>query len=370
MNNNVRRSLPGLLRRGLGRIGMVVLGMGALVGDGPSDRPAHGEETAVQKYVVSVERIWDRPAHSAFTDLIRFQGDLYCTFREGSGHIPGRNGLIRIIRSTDDGMSWQSIDLLDEAHVDLRDPKLCITSDGRLMLNTGASYYHGSERQKIESRVAFFDPDRDRFEHATKSGAPRKFAHGARLVVANYLASGLGLGVRPAGTARYGTLTPAGSKSRWDSFRARHDVGRDHPSETTLRFPDDGTMVAMIRRVGSTPQGWIGIARPPFTDWKLTPSNERFGGPNLIQLPDGRWLAGSRGYDTLATTDLWWLDLETAQFQLFSRFRAAGTRAIPDSSWMKPVTASWCRTTRLMKVNPRFTSPRSGWMGWKAGTEC
>lgn len=124
--------------------------------------PARGEETAFQKHVVSVERIWGRAGHSAFTDLVRFRGDLYCAFREGSGHIPGRNGVIRVIRS-EDGMNWESVALLQERHVDLRDPKLSVTPDGRLMLNTGASYYHGSQRRRIESRVAFYDPEQSRF---------------------------------------------------------------------------------------------------------------------------------------------------------------------------------------------------------------
>ena len=69
------------------------------------------EETVQQRLVISVERIWDRAAHSAFTDLIRFQDHLYCTFREGTGHIPGQNGVIRVIRSAD-GMNWDSVALL------------------------------------------------------------------------------------------------------------------------------------------------------------------------------------------------------------------------------------------------------------------
>ena len=50
--------------------------------------PALAQETAAQKYLLSVERIWDRAPHSAFTDLVDFNGRFYCTFREGSGHVP------------------------------------------------------------------------------------------------------------------------------------------------------------------------------------------------------------------------------------------------------------------------------------------
>ncbi|MGH9844776.1 MAG: hypothetical protein ACREEM_39160 [Blastocatellia bacterium] len=44
---------------------------------------ARAQETAAQKYLVSVERIWDRAPHNAFTDLAEFNGRLYCAFREG-----------------------------------------------------------------------------------------------------------------------------------------------------------------------------------------------------------------------------------------------------------------------------------------------
>lgn len=103
----------------------------------------------------------------------------------------------------------------------------------------------------------------------------------------------------------------------------------DHPTETTLRFLDDGTMVAMTRRTGRSPEGWIGMARPPYTDWKFTVSNKRFGGPNLIQLPDGSWLAGSRGYDKPVTMDLWRLDLETAQFDDLLSLPSGGDTSYP-----------------------------------------
>ncbi|NDD65781.1 MAG: hypothetical protein EBZ36_17665, partial [Acidobacteria bacterium] len=69
------------------------------------------QETAGQKYLLAVDRIWDQAPHSAFTDLAEFNGRLYCTFREGTGHVPGRegnNGTIRVIAS-EDGQNWRSV---------------------------------------------------------------------------------------------------------------------------------------------------------------------------------------------------------------------------------------------------------------------
>src|SRR6185436_16038006 len=70
-------------------------------------------------FVKSIEPVWTEPGYHAFTDLIRFQGQLHCSFREGTGHVPGKagaNGRIRIVRADDPaGHGWKSVALLEEA---------------------------------------------------------------------------------------------------------------------------------------------------------------------------------------------------------------------------------------------------------------
>src|ERR1035441_8779110 len=82
--------------------------------------------------LVSAKKIWDTAPHNAFTDLTRFHDKWFCTFREADGHVRG-NGSIRVITSTD-GEQWESAALLSEEGIDLRDPKLSITPDGRLLM--------------------------------------------------------------------------------------------------------------------------------------------------------------------------------------------------------------------------------------------
>ncbi|HPD29783.1 MAG TPA: hypothetical protein PLL20_07300 [Phycisphaerae bacterium] len=111
----------------------------ALAQDAPASRPGD----VPQCEIVSVKRIWDAAPHNAFTDLIRFQDKWYCTFREGEGHVGG-DGKLRVLESVD-GDKWSSAALLTEEGVDLRDPKLSITADGRLMMVAGGSIYKGKE---------------------------------------------------------------------------------------------------------------------------------------------------------------------------------------------------------------------------------
>src|SRR6188472_116847 len=86
---------------------------------------------AADPQIVSVKKIWNEGSHNAFTDLIRFNNKWFCTFRESEAHVGG-NGKLRVIVS-DDGETWTSAALLAEDGIDLRDPKLSITRDGRLM---------------------------------------------------------------------------------------------------------------------------------------------------------------------------------------------------------------------------------------------
>src|SRR3954465_5384776 len=103
--------------------------------------------------VLSVSKIWDQGKHNAFTDLIRFKGAWFCAFRESDAHVGG-DGKIRILTSVD-GAKWSSAAALQEQGVDLRDPKLSITPDKRLMLVMGGSIYEGKTLRGRRPRVSF-----------------------------------------------------------------------------------------------------------------------------------------------------------------------------------------------------------------------
>jgi hypothetical protein len=226
-------------------------------------------------------------------------------------------------------MNWQSVALLDESHVDLRDPKLSVTADKRLMINCGASYYEGSDRKRIESRVAFYDAQTKRFGDPIQVKLPKAAFSGFDWLWRVTWHDGWAWGCVqqiPIGGERALHLV----RSR-DGIEYEHvtQLKVDHPTETTLRFLDDDTMIAMIRRTADPAHGWIGRAKPPYTDWKFATSNKRFGGPNLVQLPNGRWLAGSREYGNPSTMALWRLDLESAQFEDLLTLPSGGDTSYP-----------------------------------------
>ena len=102
--------------------------------------------------LLSVAKIWDHGANNAFTDLLRFDDRWWCTFREAEEHGPSI-GTVRVITS-EDGADWQSVAVLEEQEVDLRDPKLSVTPDGRLMLVMGGCVYGSGEHGTRSPRIA------------------------------------------------------------------------------------------------------------------------------------------------------------------------------------------------------------------------
>jgi hypothetical protein len=241
--------------------------------------------------LLSLNRIWDAADHNAFTDLTRFQDAWYCTFREGENHV-GTDGRVRVIRS-DDGADWQSAALFEEAGVDLRDPKLSIAPGHRLMVVMGGSVYQGKDLVGRQPRVAFSGD-------GTEWTTPERILSNGHWLWRVTWHDGKAYGVS--------YLAPlAGQVGEWRlelvvshngvDFKplTTFDIP-DRPNETTLRFLEDGTMVALVRREAGTKHAWIGTSPAPYTDWTWNETDFQVGGPNFVVLPDGQWWAGSRLY--------------------------------------------------------------------------
>ena len=243
----------------------------------------------------SVERIWEKGPHNAFTDLLEVDGRLFCAFREGDSHVGGSNGRIRVIMlEPGDAPVWRSVVLLEEPGVDLRDPKLSLAPDGRIMVGFGGSIYEGATLRSCRSRVAFLD------RQGGRSGPVREMIVDDRIrtdhdwLWRTTWHEGVGYGVvyqaSPDASGIHLVSTVDGVN--WDR-RASLPVSGT-PNEATIRFASDGSMRALIRREGGDGRAWFGAAAPPFDRWSFTPLPESLGGPDFIGLGEDRWLVGGR----------------------------------------------------------------------------
>jgi hypothetical protein len=264
--------------------------IGSVVAAALSLLPASARSAAPE--VVSIEKVWDRGAHNAFTDLARWRGGWYCTFREAEGHVRG-DGKVRVLVSAD-GKAWESSALIAEEGVDLRDPKLSVTPDDRLMIVAGGSVYHGTTTLKgRRPRVLFSKDGRD-------WTAPKPILSEGEWLWRVTWHDGKAYGISysppvmdPKGPAEWALkLFVSGDGVRYDLLKVLDVPG--HPNESTVRFLPDGEMVALVRREAGGSTGWVGTSRPPYTDWKWNETGHRLGGPNFIRLPDGSLVAASR----------------------------------------------------------------------------
>ncbi len=243
-------------------------------------------------FLVYIDKVWDYAPHNAMTDLIRFKDHWFLVFRESDKHVKGANGIIRIL-SSHDAIIWQPICLFQEDGVDLRDPKLSLTPDGRLMLLMGGTRY-SDERHYIvqQSRVAF-SQDGINWEDSKPVLSPHDWLW--RVTWHRGIAYGVA----------YRFSEPTNRKEEWlvalyesrDGINYQKIVDWDiagYPNETTLQFNKNEEMIALVRRdKKEDSHAWIGVSSSPYKDWKWTPTKYYFGGPNFISVPTGHfWAAG------------------------------------------------------------------------------
>lgn len=249
-----------------------------------------------------VEKIWDAAPHNAFTDLIRWKDRFYCTFRESAHHVPKSHeddGKIRILASND-GKTWESVALLTKDEVDLRDSKLSITPDGRLMAVMGGSYYtfDGGKAKRIlmAPQVAFMSEPEKGFGPVTPVEIDPKVQSKFDWLWRVTWKDGVGYGMLYQ--ADYSKkdnglhLLKTTDGIRYELVKTLDLPGR--VGESTVRFDPDGTMRVVVR-TGSGDYGHLGLAKAPYTDdWTWKKIDLRLGGPDAIRLPNGKWILGTR----------------------------------------------------------------------------
>jgi hypothetical protein len=257
-----------------------------------------------------VAKIYDTKEYSAFTDLIRFGDAFYCSFRVGNNHAGGEDGKVRIIRSQN-GDHWETVALLDKPGLDLRDPKLSITPDGRIMVIIGGSVYDGKTRLDMRPQVSFSDHSGSSFsspiEVHIKPESGRKNSWIWRVTWNE-------------GTG-YGTRVQIKSQNSWSVYIDKTTDGSHFeevsqldvdglPNESTIRFDDKGKMYVMVRREGGDKMGILAKSKPPYTNWIYEKLDFQLGGPNFLFLDKKRLVMGTRKYKNERKTQILITDLD------------------------------------------------------------
>jgi hypothetical protein len=248
--------------------------------------------------LVDVTKIWDQAPHNAFTDLARWNGQWYCVFREGEKHV-SNDGALRIIASPD-GKAWTSVAHMTHPTADLRDAKITVTPDNRLMLS-GAAALHQPAEAKHRS-LAWFSSDGRAWTEPVQIGDDDMWLW--RVTWHKGVAYCMAYSTTMDRKIRFYASTD-GAKYAIVADRVQQ---KSFPNENALQFLADDTALCLLRRETDIPTGLLGTSSPPYTTWTWQDLDKRIGGPHFIALPDGRFVAGVRLYDNVQRTALCWLD--------------------------------------------------------------
>lgn len=276
------------------------------------------------------ELIWDQAPHSAFTDMVYFKGKFYCTFREGEGHTPvksGVDGAIRVISATD-GSHWQSQTLIEVPHYDLRDPKISVTPDNRLMVLMGAADYQGSNVEGRKGLVSF-SSDGLSFTEPVAVSIDSSISNekdwlwrvnwhrdtGYGVVYQNDQDASKAYLVKTTDGMVYQLVTDLGIEGR--------------PNEATIKVKEDGQMIMIIRRESDNKHGLMGTSSPPYKHWEWQDTGVRLGGPDFVVLPNNQLLLGSRVYGEGGHSTGLFINQPNGQFKLLAELPSGGDTSYP-----------------------------------------
>lgn len=256
------------------------------------------KKAAATETGISVEKIWDQAPHNAFTDIVRFNEAFYCTFREGGGHVSGPDGKARVLRSAD-GKKWESVALLEVKDRDVRDPKLSVTPDNRIMVLMDVESHKDGKVISRKPLVSVSDAAGNTFTTPREAAVDPAIASWSDWVWRLTWHNGTGYAILYQPDKIYLVSTKDGSY--FDNVSAIPADGS--PNECTIRFDKSGKMYVLVRREKGDQVGMIATSDAPYKDWTLKKMDKRLGGPNFIFLDDERLLIGTRQYVPIPGSD-------------------------------------------------------------------
>ena len=264
--------------------------------------------------VDSVWRVFHNGEHNAFTDLIRFQGRFYLTFRScPDGHMVHPTASI-IILASDDARQWDQVHRFAVPLRDTRDPHFLAFRD-RLFVYTG-TWYSGTttlprEDYDLNKHLGYAAWSEDGATWHSPILLEGTFGHyvwrAATFEGRAYLCGRrkIDFAIAPRGEGRQVESLMLESEDGliWRKRAVFQEIAGD---ETAFLFEPDGSVLGIGRR-GSGPAQLL-RSRPPYTDWDRRDLDRYIGGPLLTKWGN-RYLVGGRKTTKEAgpKTSLCWL---------------------------------------------------------------
>lgn len=185
---------------------------------------------------------------------------------------------------------------------DLRDPKLIITDDNRIMLITDGEFYNNGKVVSRRPYVAFSDTNGENFSELKRSDV----YHPTEDVKSNSNFWMWSL-INNKGTYYgfdYLHFQLFKSSDQGKTFYPltkfnKESIGED-PSEVALITDTNDKMYAFIRRANAN--GYLGTSLPPYASWEFKELNYRLEGQFPLLYNNDKFIIGTRAFDENGAT--------------------------------------------------------------------
>ncbi|HNV00724.1 MAG: hypothetical protein KA191_04830 [Verrucomicrobia bacterium] len=272
------------------------------------------DQSLPQIRVTSVRRVFHNGEHNAFTDLVRFKGRLFLTFRScPDGHSVHPTASILILASDDDGRQWKQVHRFRVAHRDTRDPHFLVFQD-KLFVYTG-TWYSGPttlppKDWDLNLHLGYAAWSQDGVQWHSPILLEGTFGHyiwragafGGKAYLCGRRKIGFAVGPKGEGREVESLMLESDDGLIWRKRAVFQEIAGD---ETAFLFEPDGRVLGIGRRHGTAQ---LLRSAPPYKRWDRLDLDRSIGGPMLVKWGD-RCLVGGRDStpDRGPKTALWWL---------------------------------------------------------------
>lgn len=300
--------------------------------------------------VTNIRRVFHNGEHNAFTDLIRFRGQLYLTFRScPDGHMVHPTASTIIMRSQDDGATWVQVHRFSVKDRDTRDPHFLVFKD-KLFVYTGTWW---SGPGKIEPKeydmnkmlgFAVFSDDGTKWSEPTILEGTfglyiwRAAAFDGKAFLCGRRKPGFDIGPKGEGSLIQSLMLESDDGLVWKKRAYFNETAGD---ETAFLFENDGSLLA-IGRHGGGKEAFLIRSKPPYTEWDRKSLDRSVGGPLVVKWGDHVIVGGRKTTkENGAKTSLCWLIGD--ELKEFAELPSGGDNSYPGFVELSPTQGliSW-----------------------------
>jgi hypothetical protein len=275
--------------------------------------------------LICLKNIWSKGKHNAFTDLCCFNDKLYCCFREALNHV-SPNGVLRVVELSSEGRvkASQRIYLHE---VDIRDPKLSVTADGKLLLSAYARHTGKNNRTLYSQNVCWNSADGLSWSSHTFFAQKnwwlwRLTWHQGQAYGFAYNRAKQKVDFYQGDPRRTFTVN---CKSAFSLLRN----GKGYPNESDLVFVGD-CAYALLRRDADSYSAQLGRATFPYKNWVWQDLGRYVGGPAMLLVNNNTAIvAGRIEYKSELKTAIMMLDLASGKLDVALVLPSSGDNSYP-----------------------------------------